>query len=159
MKSCACFPMTLALVVAISGCGQSGPTLVPVTGVVTYKGDPVGEASVSFQPEEGPISTGTTDATGKFTLASKDEEGAVIGPGVFTVRAMEAGDTSIAEGEVIMPGAGEEGNQADMMVQATNAPPPKSRIPVKYSIPTSSDLKFTIDSDAAKNNFTLELKD
>lgn len=146
---------------ATFGCGDSAPSLSPVTGVVTYKGDPVAEATVAFQPVSGPVSTGTTDADGKFSLLSKGEAGAVVGPGVFLVSAVEKGDVQTSTGEATLATGGESGNQAEMMMQASAASqePPKSRIPLKYNSASTSDLNFTIDSDGGKNNFTLELKD
>jgi hypothetical protein len=68
--------------------GCDGPTMAPVTGVVTSNGKPVGEAYVQFCPVveggqlNGPAkpSTGGTDAEGKFILSAyKVYDGAVIG--------------------------------------------------------------------------------
>lgn len=71
----------------IWGCGASSdlPTLVPVTGQVTMGGKPLEEANVTFVPEKGGVSSGMTDAEGKFELYySGGHEGAV--PGRHTVR-------------------------------------------------------------------------
>ncbi|QDS96681.1 hypothetical protein FF011L_54930 [Roseimaritima multifibrata] len=40
-------------VAAILGCGSSGPTTYPVTGNVTYKGEPIETGSVVFDPVGG----------------------------------------------------------------------------------------------------------
>lgn len=71
----------------LAGCGQSGtpgPTLVPVTGVLTVGGLPVADVSVQLVPVEATtksyISAGKTDASGKFTLvANNGKPGAAKG--------------------------------------------------------------------------------
>jgi len=60
-----CFAFALlAVVIVLAGCGGGGPDLVPVKGKVTYKGQPLSGASVTFHPATGPLATGTTDASG-----------------------------------------------------------------------------------------------
>lgn len=163
MKSCASSLVMLALTVTLFGCGGGGPELAGVTGVVKYNGNPVPDAQVAFQPEEGPAAVGTTDESGKFTLATGGEEGAVVGPGIFTVRAVEKTESASTAGAETTPSADDPAASVagvEQMMQAeADKEPPKSRIPLKYNTPQGSDLKFTVDSDSSKNNFTLELKD
>jgi hypothetical protein len=72
-------------VVAAAGC-NSWKT-VPVSGKVTLNGQPLANASVSFQPiapegkvEAGPGSQGKTNDKGEFTLTmSTGERGAMVG--------------------------------------------------------------------------------
>ena len=70
-----------------AGCG-GGAKAVPVSGVVTLDGKPLANAHVAFQPEAtkgnqnpGVGSYGTTDASGKYTLqtADNDKPGAMVG--------------------------------------------------------------------------------
>ena len=65
----------------LSGCGDSGPALVPVTGVVKANGQPLPHVMVEFQPKErGSPSIGYTDANGRYQLRfSKDRWGAMAG--------------------------------------------------------------------------------
>jgi hypothetical protein len=56
-----------AITLALSGCGEA--KVVPVTGTLTYKGNPVPNVYVHFVPENGRPSMGQTDAQGRFTLA------------------------------------------------------------------------------------------
>jgi hypothetical protein len=59
--------VSLALLLAVSGCNSSG--LVSATGRLTYKGQPVPSTRVYFHPEDGSRrSTGLTDDSGNFTL-------------------------------------------------------------------------------------------
>ncbi len=62
------------------GCGQGGPTIVPVEGTLTYNGKPVPNLRVYFQPTEGRVSWGDTDSQGKFRLDyDEDYDGAKVG--------------------------------------------------------------------------------
>jgi len=60
------------LVLAVTGCGTSGPELAPVSGRVTLDGQPVYEAEVLFQPDnmKSP-SYGFTDKEGRYELGYK----------------------------------------------------------------------------------------
>jgi hypothetical protein len=61
------------------GCG-GGPTVVPVTGVLTYKGQPVPSAYLDFTPESGRPSWGKTDEQGRFKLSyDPQKDGAIVG--------------------------------------------------------------------------------
>ena len=68
------------------GCGTDG--LAPVSGTITYNGEPLESVLVVFTPQvvdgnhfPGPWSTGTTDSNGKYTLKTKKgSRGAVVGP-------------------------------------------------------------------------------
>jgi hypothetical protein len=94
--------------VAIVGCGESGPTLAPVTGTITLDGKPFDNAVISFQPKgskENPTpgrgSSAITDSQGKFKLVYDGKlDGAVVGKHLVSI--MEAGNNA-ATGE---PGVG-----------------------------------------------------
>jgi hypothetical protein len=70
----------LILLAAVAGCGDSGPTIVPVTGTVTYKGHPVANAYIFFMPADGNgrPSQGPTDAEGHFKLSYTNEKDGVL---------------------------------------------------------------------------------
>lgn len=82
----------LLVVVALVGCGNAAYDLAPVSGVVTLYGEPLVNATVSFEPQRnsgksvvGPGSVGTTDDEGRYQLETfKQETGAVVG--MHTVR-------------------------------------------------------------------------
>lgn len=76
------FSKVLGLVffTVVLGCGSSGPALYEVTGKVTYQGDPVPGATITFQPERGRTSVGVTDDAGNYFLRyTKDRNGAIPG--------------------------------------------------------------------------------
>ncbi len=73
--ACGLFGITLCV-----GCGPSGPTVVPVTGIVSRGGKPVANLYLTFMPDNGRPSWGTTDAEGKFKLNyDREQDGAVTG--------------------------------------------------------------------------------
>jgi hypothetical protein len=62
------------------GCGGSGVRLGAVSGAVIYKGKPVTEGTVLFQPELGPGASGALDARGHYVLRTKSRsDGAPLG--------------------------------------------------------------------------------
>jgi hypothetical protein len=51
------------------GCGASGPVRHEITGKVTYKGEPVEEGIISFEPEDGQASKdGATILHGEYRI-------------------------------------------------------------------------------------------
>jgi len=67
-----------AVCILLAGCGSSN--VVPVTGTLTYKGQPVTNAIVNFVPEKGRPSLGETDQNGRFTLTYDPQtKGAEVG--------------------------------------------------------------------------------
>jgi hypothetical protein len=76
------------LLAALSGCGDSGPTVVKVAGVATRDGKPVPNVELTFLPEVGRPSWSFTDDAGRFSLNyTRDQDGAVLGKHKVTVRA------------------------------------------------------------------------
>jgi hypothetical protein len=63
----------------LAGCGPPIDT-IPVQGKVTVAGAPVAGILVTFNPTEGRLATGTTDASGAFKLSTlSKEDGTVAG--------------------------------------------------------------------------------
>ena len=73
-------PMVLlGVLLAAVGC-DSGPKVVKVSGVATFKGQPVPSLRLTFQPDHGRPSWGDTDENGRFTLEyDADNKGALVG--------------------------------------------------------------------------------
>lgn len=79
----------VVLTTALSGCsGRSGgPSLTQVSGTVTLDGNPLPNASITFQPVgEGRPSLGSTDSSGRYTLEyTEGIRGAVNGKHVVQI--------------------------------------------------------------------------
>jgi hypothetical protein len=69
------------LLVVLAGCsGGSGPKVVKVTGSLKYKGQPVTNALIQFEPENGRPSWAQTDEEGRFKVNyDREQDGAVVG--------------------------------------------------------------------------------
>jgi hypothetical protein len=135
----------LGAIVLLTGCGGGGdaPTTAPVKGLVTYKGTPVANLSIAFIPDNGPLATGKTDASGKFELmTNKLGDGATIGTHKVAI--------SFVPDEIPPMGGPDPG---------VTYKAPVSPIPKKYADVTTSGLTKTVEKDAAKNDFTFDLTD
>jgi len=128
--------MSLLAAAAVCGCNRAGyPDTTPVTGTVTYKGEPVEGATVQLTPNspEGKPANARTDAQGKFKMKTfQDDDGAV--PGKYGVTVSKVSHKGEGEGA-----AGDE-------------------LPVKYKDPTTSGLTADVP-DSGPLDLPLELKD
>ncbi|MEN1679701.1 MAG: hypothetical protein AAGJ46_08910 [Planctomycetota bacterium] len=104
--------------IASTGCWDSGPTLVKVSGRVTIDGKPVTTGAVRFTPLQGRLSGGPLGQDGRFELTCFESgDGAMPGKHLVTVYAAEPlGETAI-----------------------------RWHAPKKYSKPTTSGIEITID--------------
>ena len=148
MPSRSSFCLAIAAAVSLCGCGGGGvsdaPKTVSAKGIVTYNGNPLANYSVAFVPEEeGMLASGTTDSAGRFTLTTSETgDGAV--PGQYKVAI-----SIVADEAPPMPG----------FPEAKDYKPPVSPIPKKYTDANTSGLLFTVEKDASKNDFKIELPD
>ena len=127
-----------------AGCGPSGtaPTL-KVTGKVTYNGQAVEGVTVNFSPQNGRPATGSTNASGEFTLSTfAPGDGAV--PGVHTV--------------AIAPGASDAPPPMPGTPEAENPRAAAASFPPRYSDPKQSGLTATVE-EGGKNYFEFNLTD
>jgi hypothetical protein len=143
----------LALAVTLClGCGSrqvenpKWPARFPVTGTVTYKGNPVEGADVTFMSvDKNSTGTGKTDSAGKFSLSTyTQDDGVVSGSHMVTIRRVDVVDNTPKDVDVSAGG---------------KATPPKITwiVPEKYSISGKSGLSADV-SESAKNDFTFDLK-
>ena len=95
-RSLISFLVCLSVAAFVSGCGGGSsdvPELGDVSGTAKVDGKPTPNLNVSFQPEDGRPSYGTTDSSGKYTLTyTADENGAKIGKNLVTISTAEEGD-------------------------------------------------------------------
>ena len=132
------------------GCGQRNPLgAVPVGGKVTYNGQPVERATISFIPEgDGRTATAISGADGTYNLTTLDWAGAVPGPYTVVVRKSDVALTST------QPVTMEEA----LKLNNRPPPPPKELLPAKYADVTKSPLKAEVKK-GAKNAIDLPLAD
>lgn len=141
----------------VSGCGSDKaepPVKVyPVTGRVTWKGEPVQSADITFFNAEAKRSAfGRTDEKGYYeltTFAAKD--GAVEGKHTVTVTKVEVPPTEVVadiETEAYVP---------PEMNKPTKPVKPKALLPEIYSDSTKSTLIGVVEPNS-KNSIDFELK-
>ena len=121
----------------LAGCGESGPQIAEVTGLVTLDNSPLAGALVSFEPTgPGRTSVGNTDESGRYRLQfTPDRYGAL--PGEHNVR--------ISTKQFVF----DEERGEDV--------PQPERVPPVYN--TESTLKATVESSGSEVDFTLESGD
>jgi len=143
--------VTFFLAAAILGCGGGGGlSLVRVKGKVSYKGQPVSGASVTFQPSEGTPAVGTTDANGEFTLTTGGRPGAVVGEHRVAITKYSGAATPMAEPKP-------EDMRKMQMERSSSGP--TNEIPMKYANSATSGLVATVSSKASENEFEYTLVD
>lgn len=133
------------------GCGSGGGIsgTAPVSGKVTYKGQPVAGASIGFYSDaaEGRVAVATSGADGSYELMTLDSKGAL--PGKYSVTVKKTEIPPELTKEVSMEEAAANANKP--------LPLPKELLPSKYGTPANSPLKFEIKSGS--NTIDLPLAD
>jgi len=151
----------LASMLALGCPGQQGgdrPSTSPVSGTVTYDGQPVDGATVAFQSADGSRSAvGVTDAGGKYTLTTFESgDGAV--PGEYQVKIFKyeveategpGGEIDMDSPEYVPPEIAGEGATED-------SGEPENLLPEKYNDPTTSGLTATVSEGENTLDFPLE---
>ena len=142
----------LATIAVLIGCSSNEhPELRPVSGTVTYNGEPLDDAIVAFYNENSSrLASGHTDADGKFFLTSyKQNDGAI--PGDHTVMVTKA--------EMI----DDEETPAPSMDETLDAEPQKKSavrllVPEKYTLVATTPLVISVSEDGP-NEVTIKLED
>ena len=140
--------VVLSFVCFCVGCGSSYP---PVSGKVTYAGEPISGIRLVFSPAEtdntrepGPFSVGVTDEEGFYTLETRDgKPGAVVGVhnvGVdwadirsYTMRDLERALSESRDDPELV--AKYEAKIADVKQKLASRPKLRPNLQVKYTIP------------------------
>lgn len=139
--------------IGLVGCGNSGPTLMTVTGTVTYQGNPVPKATVNIMPAKGAAAMATTDDAGKFVAQTSGQPGVSVGPAkvMVTLVKMVGAPDKIEDSPEAAAKISELVNSGKIRYV--------SAIPTKYGNPDTTTLEITVSEDAAKNDFPLVLTD
>lgn len=128
------------------------PRAYPATGMVTYNGKPLAEATVVFHAQVPALNrsvaaVGRTDAAGRFALRTyRDADGAIAGSHQVTVSKVEIVSPS---GRPLVPD--ETGDVLEMFVQ-------KTLIPKRYRLADTSGLSATV-TEKGPNQFRFSLDD
>jgi hypothetical protein len=81
----------VAVVVGLAGCGDGGPKIVPVSGVVTIDGQPLSYGHVQVIPAGWRPASGRIGADGRFTLTTTvSGDGCAVGTHPVAVLAGES---------------------------------------------------------------------
>ena len=124
--------------VLLSGCGSGNSLdLAPVTGKVTFQGEPLDHGTVIFFPPggtKGPQASGMIQPDGSFTMKTSSKAGAVVGKHKVMVQCRR----------VVTP------EEAKYLVMG------ELLIPRQYANPNSTPLQ--IDVEKGGNEFPIELK-
>jgi hypothetical protein len=122
------------------------PKTAPVSGVVTYKGQPVEGATITFfaQPGKGRGAVGSTDASGQFTMTTfQPKDGAI--PGSYRVSISKM-DMEGAPAEGGPPTGGKKGEGGEPFSGIA-----KDLLPTKYKDAGKSGLTAEVKEDGAKD--------
>lgn len=139
-----------AAVLALGGCGSSGPKLHPATGTVTLDGKPLADATVTFVPAAGRPSDGKTDASGKYAIMTNGLPGVPEGDYKVTVSKF----TSQGEMPAMAPSPQD---MIKMYEKKKKGDVEKSPVPAKYGRADTSGFSAKVGTDASKNVFDLPL--
>lgn len=152
-----CGRIVAAAFVLIAGCGGNENGTYPVTGKVTWEGQPVTEGTVTFLSlEQGRPASGTIQPDGTYSLHSfSDNDGAK--PGQYSVE-IKAIDTSAFSN--IEPLTVEQ--EVELMKQGKQLPTfggkrtkTKWLVPEKYSEAITSELIENVEPKNNEINFEL----
>ncbi|MGH7127649.1 MAG: carboxypeptidase-like regulatory domain-containing protein [Planctomycetaceae bacterium] len=138
----------LALPGLLAGCGPTpaanyGP-LVPAHGQITLDGQPLANAVVTFEAEDGQFAYALTDASGRYTL-QVDSATNGIPPGRKTVRISTTR-------KILSLNSTDEGGP-ESKERGRPKPPPPDRVPEKYN--TNSELTVEVTADRSRYDFEL----
>lgn len=140
-----------ALIIIVStGCGGSDlPELGQVNGTVKLDGNPLANARVSFNPENGRGSSGVTNDSGEYELYYiATEKGAVLGN--HSVSIVSEVDPEV-DAETIVELSGDTGVAPPKPVRKKKEP-----IPAKYN--SKTELKADVTGGDNTINFDLKSK-
>jgi hypothetical protein len=142
------------LLLAAVGCGSEGTPprkLAPTRGVVKYKGQPIGGATVLFSPANGTPGNGMTDDAGNFVITTGGRPGAELGKCKVMV-------SKPAGGAGVRPDMTPK-DMEEMIKAGKSLAPAKDPIPTRYASEKTSPLEADIAADGESNVFEFNLVD
>jgi hypothetical protein len=135
----------LLVSIALVGC-DAGPKLVKAGGTVKYKAKPIPGADIILMSETGSSpSLARTDDQGRFSVTTDGKPGAPVGDYRVAI-------TAARNKREVSPG------EALSMTSEQIAANREDLVPIKYNNFESSGLTAKVGEDAAKNEFSFDLK-
>ena len=145
----------MAVVPLLLGCGggATGPKTAKATGVVTYKGQPVAGATVTFTAPKSPrTGVAVTNEKGEFAIGTFGaSDGAVLGDHTVTIVKRQA--VVQMKPEDYMKNM--SGGNSKPAIPGSEI---KNELPEKYALSDKSPLKAKVES-VANNQFKFDLTD
>lgn len=136
------------------GCGPNDglePRL-PVSGRVTYNGEPLPRGSIRFEPEDPNAARPATGLIedGRYRLTTLTPgDGAIPGQYKVAITAREVMDVSEVEKAA-------EGGTFEQTAVAAASDEAASLIPPKYALPTTSGLTANVEKGSTRFDFDLQ---
>jgi len=156
---------SLVVLVVTAGCGSDSIPVQPVTGTVTYKGEPLEGANITFIPADGSGrgASALTEPNGTFSLSTPaaTKDGAMVGE--YNVFVEKSITVVSATGREYIPPQRESNLQPwdpgyDRSIESDNVVThPRSVIPEKYNNQQMPLLTATVQK--GKNVFDFNLED
>ncbi len=142
--------LALLAVAWLEGCARGTPgqlPTAPVTGQVTYQGQPLTQGEVMFIPvETGPgvrAAYGKLDAQGQYRLTTyREGDGAILGQHRVAIVAREE----------VSPDMGKQISPEGILLPGRQ---PKSLIPERYADPATSGLSAQVKEGTNRFDFAL----
>jgi len=138
----------LCAVLLAPGCGPSLPETVPVRGKVTWRGKPLGDGTVVFQPQPGKIAEG---------LPVRPATGHLRPDGTFELTTFRAGDGAVPgvygvaiHSYLSEPAASDDDEHPSQYVW---------RIPSRYGDPAQSGFEVEVPPGGQPVEVALEVQD
>lgn len=149
--------VSCSLTVLLTGCGSNPdderPNRTPVSGTVTFNGEPVEGASISFVPVDqvnGRSANGRTDATGLFQMGTfEGTDGVVAGEYNVIITKIESAEASQALPE----------DDPNYDPNPKPQPPPENLLPEKYASADSSGLTVTVEDGKEITDLKFDLQE
>lgn len=142
--------IAFSLILLLMGCSSSerlkGRVPVsPVTGTISFKGNPVEGAIVNFVSLDGnPVATGKTESMGKYSLTTYDpEDGAGLGEYVVLVTKVKIPQKT--------PDSAEDSGYPGAKNLSQHL------LPEQYSNRLKSPLHATVTEESSSKNFDFDL--
>jgi hypothetical protein len=145
--------LSLALLTGLlGGCGDGRPVRVPVSGRITYAGQPLETGFIYFWPERGVQAHGQIQSDGTFTLGTYERQDGAM-PGSYTV--------TIESTRIVANAPKFDSLEEELAAAEQGQTGPRGRptlehlIPPRYADRARSGLTATVEAEGGTIHFDL----